>query len=166
MFSLGNWTKAAGDVTFSLDGLGDFVRALADWVHYQPSPQIVGVPTLATKLAALAGLNESLASAMVSDGPANTNWMLQSLENIRKKNQEIIGMVDNIDPNFGSTHSDIVEKLSASINEKVRLLDTQGNGIDLSKAQDRKDFGRVLRTETGILQQLATDIEAARAQSH
>jgi hypothetical protein len=156
-----HWAKA--DVNISAAGFGEVIKAIQDWIHYQPSPaeSRSTVTKLATQLAILAGMNTSLADAMQADGPANTVWMYRQLQIIREKNQEMVQLIENADPGFGVQNNKLMSDLSNRINEKVRLLDPGGNTVDLSQETVRKQFGGVLRKEAQILLDLSNQISAA-----
>ena len=70
-------TWATADVTFRLLALGG--------LNPTPTQARATVAKLSTELAVLAGLNSSLADAMLSNGPPNVSWMYSSLEKINRR---------------------------------------------------------------------------------
>jgi hypothetical protein len=158
---LPTWAKA--EVNISAAGFGDVIRAIHEWYNSEPTPTQARatVAKLSTELAVLAGLNSSLADAMLSNGPFNVSWMYSSLEKIKQENQKVFGMINGVDPNFGEKNTKLMADLSARMNEKVGLLDPGGNKVDLSQETVRKQFGEVLRTESNILLGLSNQISTA-----
>jgi len=165
-FTLGGQAvTAAPGVSVDL-GLGDVIKEIRDWVYYKPTPDSPEevrerVPLLATKLATLAGLNSSLASALLADGPANTKWMYQSLYKTREEVRGIFDLIDHIDPDFGAKNNHLVSELTGRMNEKVGLLDKYDQHIDLNSPQVRQSLGKALEAEAKVMQDLSDKIAAA-----
>jgi hypothetical protein len=122
------------------------------------------VPTLATKLAGIAGQKRSLAAALEEpiEVPYGTRQLNAQLQELNTAVKGLVEFLKSIDPEFGIKHPQLISKLNETIDGKARLIQQAANdGANLGDSATRLQVANLLRTEATAIDKLAQDLSAA-----
>src|SRR5262245_58794166 len=117
--------KVDVDVAEIMKTFGSWVGSVVSHDRARTDQKIKNaIPALATKLSVLAGLNLSFAASLSQPirGDADIKLLNAQLDLLKRKIKEIVDLLESADPQFGSTHPQLMTLLAATIDEKVGLL--------------------------------------------
>lgn len=148
------------DANKAIETVGSWVAAFVKRLRTSSDARIKNVvPRLASKLATQAGLNEAFATQL-EEWPFLPDRAESKLKDLMDGMKEIVDLLNEIDPNFGSAHTDLIASLTASINFKNDFLWKTKRGI-LFQGDFRAVVAAGMHSQAERLKEAANELATA-----